>query len=74
MNYLNCDIKPKDYDKFEYLANTFALSPYELKHLKYNLNNKETKTNIDKINKSKIFLKNRYLSNNEYGYKITFID
>jgi hypothetical protein len=37
---LKCYIKPKDYVKFEMLAHDFALSPYELKHLKYNFNDK----------------------------------
>lgn len=73
---LKCDIKQKDYEKLEILAHDFAFSPYKLEHLKYNLNDKNTldKNTLDKIVNTDIKNKNRYMSNDEYGYKITFID
>ena len=68
---LKCDIKPKDYEKLVNLAHDFAFSPYKLEHLKYNLNDKNA---LDKIIISDVKNKNHYMSNDEYGYKITFID
>ena len=68
---LKCDIKPKDYEKFKSLAVEFAFSPYKLEHLKYALNDKNT---MNKIINSEIKNKNYYMSNDEYGYKITYIE
>ena len=69
---LKCYINPNDYVKFEHLAHDWALSrPYELEHMKYNLNDKNT---LDKIINTDIKKKNPHMSNHEYGYKITFMD
>jgi hypothetical protein len=62
---LKCDIKSTDYKNLEILLLDYGLfSPYKLKHLK----NKSMTS--EQINDSSIKIKNRYLSNNEYGFKI----
>lgn len=75
---LKCKIKPKHYEKFTMLLFEFGCSPYEVEHLKYNSNKttEHIKYNIDTLNRNKLYTKykNHYLSNNEYGYKITYID
>ena len=59
---LKCNITSNDYNDFTYLLNLYGCSPYKVEHL------------IDKNNLSNIKEKNRYLSNNEYGFKINYID
>lgn len=63
---LSCDIKPKDYKPLEELAHTFAFSPYELTHMK------QSNYKIDDIINSNIKIMNRYLNNDEIGYKIVY--
>ena len=64
---LKCDIKSSDYDKLTSLAHDFAFSPYELEHLKKNISSNE-------LVKSSIKIKNRYLDNDEFGFKITYLN
>lgn len=62
---LECNIKTENYKNLEKLAHEFAFSPYELKHLTYNYINSKDISNIK--------LKNKYLSNNEYGFTIKYL-
>ena len=63
---LECEIKQDDYKKTEELLFSFGCSPYEIEHIKTN--------NLDNIISSDIKLKNGFLSNDEIGYTINFID
>lgn len=64
---LKCDIKSTDYHKLERLEYDFVFSPYDVDHLE----NKSI-TNEQLIS-SDIKLKNYYMKNNEYGFKIKFL-
>ena len=59
---LKCNITSNDYNDFTYLLISYGCSPYKVEHL------------IDKNNLSNIKEKNGYLSNNEYGFKINYIN
>ena len=68
---INCDIKHNDYKEFESLYHLYGLGPIEIKDLTYDKNNKKT---LDKIIKNDIQIKNKYLTNDNYGFKIYFTD
>lgn len=63
---LECEIKRNDYKPFERLLFNFGNSPYEVVHIKM-LNN-----NLENIVNSTIKLENKFLKNDEIGYKIIF--
>ncbi len=68
---LKCNIETKEDNKdLEYLAHSFACSPYKLTHIKI----EQPEKNLDKIINSRIILANSYLKNDEIGFRIDYIE
>lgn len=65
---LYCNIKSNDYKNLEKIYVDYVFSPYETEKLT------NDKLSVDEISKSTIKFVNKFLNNNDYGYKITYLN